>query len=136
MGGSVEENATSGIVLAGSTVTSVMFGAPVKDRANPLKAPSRPEAAPVPYFSVKVAVQMICEPETESEPSNAKSPAAVPAGNSGGVPEVTSTGPIGPLQSPGMLQKVVSLGKNKTAVTSDPSRSARAIVGDKTANAS
>jgi hypothetical protein len=34
-----------------------------------------------------------------------------------------------------MLQKIVSLGNNKTAVTSDPSRSARAIVGEKTANA-
>jgi hypothetical protein len=100
-----------------------MVGAPVNIRLNPLKALAV-------YVSGKVAVQIICEPETSSEPSNAR----VPAGNS--TPEVTDTGPIGLLQIPDMLQKVVSSGKNKTAVTSDPSRSARAIVGEKTANAS
>jgi hypothetical protein len=97
-----------------------------------LKAPAPPEAVPVPYLSGKVAVQIICEPETASEPSNDR----LPAGNSGGTPEVTGTGPIGLLQIPGVLQKAVSLGKNKTPVTSDPSRSARAIVGDKTKNTS
>ena len=125
-------NGTGEIVLAESSVTLVMVGAPVNASANPLKAPAPGEAAPVCYVSAKVAVQIICEPETASEPSNAR----VPAGNSGGTPEVTGTGPIGLLQIPGMLQKVVSLGKNKTPVTSDPSRSARAIVGEKTANAS
>jgi hypothetical protein len=100
-----------------------MVGAPVNIRLNPLKALAV-------YVSGEVAVQIICEPETSSEPSNAR----VPAGNS--TPEVTGTGPIGPLQIPGTLQKLVSSGNNKTPITSDPSRSARAIVGEKTANAS
>jgi hypothetical protein len=101
-----------------------MVGAPVNVNANPLKALA-------PYVVDTVAVQIICESETASEPSNAR----VPAGNSGGTPEVTSRGPIGPLQRPGELQKVVSLGNNKTAVTSDPIRPAWAIVGKKKPNA-
>ena len=100
-------NGTGRIVLAGLTVTLVMVGAPVKNKANPLKAPAPPEGTPAEYVAAKVAVQMICVPETSSEPSNARLP-AVPAGNS--TPEVTGTGPIGPLQRPGMLQKVVSSG--------------------------
>jgi hypothetical protein len=78
-------NATGRIVLAGSSVTLAMIGAPVNIRLNPLKALAV-------YDSGKVAVQIICEPETSSEPSNAR----LPAGNS--TPEVTDTGPIGPLR--------------------------------------
>src|SRR5690348_13092967 len=90
-------NGTGRIVLAGSSVTLVIGGAPVNIRLKPLKAPACGWGLPRPYVADEVAVQMICEPETASEPSNARLP-AVPAGNSGGIPEVTSTGPIGPLQ--------------------------------------
>ena len=65
-------NATGRIVLAGSSVTLAMIGAPVNIRLNPLKALAV-------YDSGKVAVQIICEPETSSEPSNA-SPRAPKSG--------------------------------------------------------